>query len=256
MRSTTRIARQAGALYFVFMLLGIYGEFLFPRFSVAGDPAATARNIAAGELTYRAGILVGMTTHVVFLFLVVLLFRLFEPVDRGKSMLMVVLVSVGVAVALANTLNRFAPLVLIGDSESLSAFTRPQLEALALATLQYRRSGSLLPLGFWGLWLFPFGLLVIESRFLPRILGVLIIVAGAGYCATSAGSLLWPEHRGTINRYMTPLYFGEVPIIFWLLIKGAKPLPAGSPAPPGSRQESGDNPDVLVEPATRPRARP
>ena len=234
MRSTTAIARQAGVLYLVFMLLGIYGEFLFPRFSVDADPVATARNIAAGELTYRAGILLGVTTHVVFLFLVVLLFRLFEPVDRGKSVLMVVLVSVGVAVALANMLNRFAPLLLLGDSEYLSVFTRPQREALALATFQYRGSGSLFPLGFWGLWLFPFGLLVIQSRFLPRILGILIILAGVGYCATSAGSLLWPEHRGTINRYLTPLYFGELPIIFWLLIKGPKPLSPGSSVPPAS----------------------
>jgi hypothetical protein len=231
MRSTNAVARQAGALYFLFMLMGIYGEFLFPTFSVAGDPAATARNIASGELTYRAGILLGMATHVVFLFLVVLLYRLFEQVDHGKAVLMVVLVSVGVAIALSNTLNRFGPLLLLGDSEYLSAFTRPQLEALALATFQYRGSGALLPLGFWGLWLFPFGLLVIQSRFLPRILGALIIVAGVAYCVTSAGSLLWPEHRGAINRYMTPLYFGEIPIIFWLLIRGARELPPATRAP-------------------------
>jgi len=231
MSETHRVARQAGTLYFVFMLMGIYGEFFFPTFSVAGDPAATARNIAAGELTYRAGILLGMATHVVFLFLVVLLYRLFEHVDRGKAVLMVVLVSVGVAVDLGNMLNRFAPLVLLGDVKYLSEFTRPQLEALALATFRYRGSGSLLPLGFWGLWLFPFGLLVIKSRFLPRILGVLIVLAGVSYCVTSTGSILWPEYRGAINRYMTPLYFGEVPIIFWLLIKGARVLPVATRGP-------------------------
>ena len=155
MSATNRIAHQAGALYFLFMLMGIYGEFLFPSFSVTGDPAATARNIAAGEFTYRAGILLGLSTHVVFLFLVVLLYRLFEQVDRGRAVLMVVLVSVGVAVALANILNRFAPLVLLGDSEYLSAFSKPQLEAMALATFPYRGSGALVALNFWGLWLFP-----------------------------------------------------------------------------------------------------
>jgi hypothetical protein len=230
MSATNRIAHQAGALYFLFMLMGIYGEFLFPSFSVTGDPAATARNIAAGEFTYRAGILLGLSTHVVFLFLVVLLYRLFEQVDRGRAVLMVVLVSVGVAVALANTLNRFAPLVLLGDSAYLSALSRPQLEAMALATFQYRGSGSLVPLGFWGLWLFPFGLLVMQSRFLPRVLGVLILVAGVAYCVTSTASLLWPEHKAVINRYVTPLYFGEMPIIFWLLIKGARERSVGDAA--------------------------
>jgi Domain of unknown function (DUF4386) len=231
MSATNRIARQAGALYFLFMLMGICGEFLFPTFSVVGDPAATARNIVAGELTYRAGILLGLATHVVFLFLVVLLYRLFEQVDRGRAVLMVVLVSVGVAVALDNMLNRFAPLILLDDAKYLSEFTRSQLEALALASFRYRSSGSLLPTCFWGLWLFPFGLLVMKSRFLPRILGVLIVMAGVAYCVTSTGSLLWPEHRGAINRYMTPLYFGEVPIIFWLLIKGARERPLASTHP-------------------------
>ena len=226
--ATNRIARQAGALYFLFMLMGIYSEFLFPRFSVAGDPSATARNILAGELTYRAGILLGLATHVVFLFLVVLLYRLFEPVDRGTALLMVVLVSVGVAVALANLLNRFAPLVLLDDVTYLSHFTRPQLEALALASFRYRGSGTLVPTCFWGLWLFPFGLLVIKSRFLPRLLGVLILVAGVAYCASSTGSLLWPEQRGAINRYLMPLFFGEVPIIFWLLLNGARERPSES----------------------------
>lgn len=228
MRSKNTIARQAGALYFVFMLMGIYSEFFFPSYSVAGNPAATAGMIAANEFTYRAGILLAMVSHAVFLFLVVLLFQLFDQVDRGKALLMVVLVAVGVAVALSNTLNHFAPLVLLGDAEYLAAFTKPQLEAASLATFQYRGSGSLLPLGFWGLWLFPFGLLVMQSRFLPRILGALIIVAGVAYCLTSAFSLLWPEHRTTIFLYMTPLYLGEVPIIFWLLIKGIRQLPGES----------------------------
>jgi hypothetical protein len=232
MSDTNRIAHQAGALYFLFMLMGIFGEFLFPTFAVAGDPAATARNIAGGELTYRAGILLGLATQIVFLFLVVLLYRLFESVDRARAVLMVVLVSVGVAVDLANMLNRFAPLVLLGDSKYLSEFTRPQLEVLALASFRHRAIGSLLPICFWGLWLFPFGLLVIKARFLPRILGVLIVVAGAAYCVTSTGSLLWPDYRGAISRYMTPLYFGEVPIIFWLLIKGVRERPLATTRPP------------------------
>jgi hypothetical protein len=216
-------ARRAGVLYFLFMILGIYGEFLFPKFLVPGDAAATAANIHAGELTYRLGILLGFATHVLFLFLVVVLYRLFRDVDQSQAMIMVVLVSVGVAVALSNMLNRFAPLLLVGDSEYLSAFTKPQLEALAMYAIRFRGSGAVVPMAFWGLWLFPFGLLVFKSGFLPKVLGVLLLLAGLGYVLGSVTNIVIPGQR--LSRFLTPLYFGEVPIIFWLLIRGARTSP-------------------------------
>jgi hypothetical protein len=220
-------ARKAGLLYLVFMLIAIYSEFLLPRLVVPGDAAATAANINANDLTYRFGILAGMATHVIFLFLVVLLYRLFADVDKGLATLMVVLVSVGVAVALANMLNRFAPLQLQGGDAYLSAFTKPQLDALTLGSQRFRTAGAIVPLMFWGLWLFPFGLLVIRSGFLPKFLGILLLVAGSAYIVTSVTGIVLPAWRSAMAPYMTPFYMGEVPIIFWLLIKGAKPNPAG-----------------------------
>ena len=77
-------------------------------------------------------------------------------------------------------------------------------------------------MGFWGLWLLPFGRLVMKSGFLPRILGVLLMVAGFAYIAGSTIAILTPEYRQAAGRFLTPLYLGEVPIIFWLLLKGAK----------------------------------
>ena len=228
---TKTIARRAGALYFVFMILGIYSEFLFPRFMVPGDAVATASMIAAADLTYRIGILIGLGTHVVFIFLVVSLYRLLQNVDQSHAMLMVVLVAIGVAVALGNMLSRFAPLVLLDGADYMTAFTKPQVEALALSSLRFRSSGAAIPMAFWGLWLFPFGVLVVRSRFLPRVLGVLLIVAGFAYLVTSAVSIALPDYRRVVSQYMMPLYFGEVPIIFWLLIKGAKEPQLEPPVP-------------------------
>jgi hypothetical protein len=216
-------ARWAGILYFLFMLIAIYTEFLLPRLVVPGDATATAANINGNELTYRFGILAGLATHVIFLFLVVVLYRLLADVDKGLAMLMVVLVSVGVAVALANMLNRFAPLQLLGGDAYLSAFSKPQLDALAFGSQRFRSAGALVPMAFWGLWLFPFGLLVIRSEFLPRILGVLLLVAGTAYIVSSATGIVLPAWRSAMTPFMMPLYMGEVPIIFWLLIKGTKP---------------------------------
>lgn len=222
MKPTKTTARWAGALYFLFMIVAIYSEFLFPKFVVPGDATATASRIADAELTYRIGILIGFATHVIFLFLVVSLYRLLRDVDESLAMLMVVLVSVGVAVAIGNMLNRFAPLVFLDGAGYMPAFSKAQLDALGLSSLRFRSSGAAVPMAFWGLWLFPFGILVARSRFLPRILGILLIVAGFAYLITSAVSIALPASRRVVSQYMTPLYFGEVPIIFWLLIKGVR----------------------------------
>jgi hypothetical protein len=222
MISINATARRAGVVYFVFMIVAIYRGFLFPAFLVPGDAAATAQNIIAGEPVYRIGILIGFVTLIMFIFLVVILYRLFRDVDKSCAMLMVLLVSIGVAVALANLLNQFAPLVLLSGADYLSVFTKPQLDALALGFLRFHSNGGQIANAFWGLWLFPFGILVIKSKFIPRFLGILLMVAGLGNLTSSVTALVLPEYTHGVSQVMMPLYFGEVPIIFWLLITGAK----------------------------------
>jgi hypothetical protein len=222
MNSLKATARRAGALYLLFSLVAIFGEFFFPALIVPGDAAATARNINAAELTYRISILTALVTHVLFLFVVLSLYGLLKDVDRKHARLMVTLVSVGVATALANLLNKFAPLVLLSGADYLSVFTKPQLDALVLGFLRIHSNGATVATVFWGLWLFPFGILVIKSRFFPRVLGVLLMVAGFAYVVSSVASLVLPAYNHVVSQVMMPLYFGEVPIIFWLLIKGAK----------------------------------
>ena len=222
MNPTKATAHRAGLLYFLFMMVAIFGEFFFPAFIVPGDAAATARKITAAEPTYRIGIMTGFVTLVIFIFLVVTLYKLLKDVDRNLAILMVLLVAIGVAVALANLLNKFAPLVLLSGADYLSVFTKPQLDALALGFLRVHSNGVTVSTAFWGLWLFPFGILVIRSGFFPRILGILLLVAGFAYLTSSVTSMALPDYREAVSRVMMPLYFGEVPIIFWLLIKGAR----------------------------------
>jgi uncharacterized membrane protein YwzB len=219
---TKATAHRAGALYFLFMIVAIVREFLFPGFLVPGDATATARNITAAEPTYRIGVLLGFVTLIMFIFLVVSLYKLLKDADKSQAMLMVLLVSIGVAIALANLVNELAPLILLSGADYLSVFTKPQLDALALGFLRFHGNGATVATAFWGLWLFPFGILVIKSGFFPRILGILLMVAGFAYLTTSVTSIVVPEYRQVVPRVMMPLYFGEVPIIFWLLIMGAK----------------------------------
>jgi len=189
---------------------------------VYGDATATAHNITSNEPVYRLGILTGFVTLVMFIFLVTTLYKLFRNVNQGLALLMVLLVSVGVAVALGNLLNRFAPLVLLCGADYLSVFSKAQLDALALSFLRFQSNGATISSAFWGLWLFPFGILVIRASFLPKILGILLVIAGFGYLTSSITSIVLPEYSHVVSQYIMPLYFGEVPIIFWLLIRGAK----------------------------------
>jgi len=230
MNSIKATAHRAGVLYLLFSLVAIVREFLFPAFMVSGDAAATARNITAAEPTYRIGVLLGFVTLVLFIFLVVSLYKLLKDTDRWHAMLMVVLVSIGVAVALANLINELAPLVFLSSADYLAVFTKPQLDALALGFLRFHSNGGIVATVFWGLWLFPFGILVIRSGFFPRILGYLLMVAGVAYVTSSVTSIVLPAYRHVVSQFMMPLYFGEVPIVFWLLIKGAKmPQPEARP---------------------------
>ncbi|MBI5837008.1 MAG: DUF4386 domain-containing protein [Candidatus Eisenbacteria bacterium] len=232
MNSTKAMAHRIGALYFIFMILGIVGEFLFPRFMVPGDAAATARNITAGEPTYRLGILLGIATLVIFIFLVAGLYRLLRDASRFHSMLMVLLVSTGIALAFTNLLLEFVPLMLLAGTDYMSVFTKPQLDALALGALKLHGDCAGVVTAFWGLWLLPFGILVIKSRFFPRILGVLLMIAGLAYMVSSVTGVLFPEHKRMIFRLLMPLYLGEVPIIFWMMIMGAKARQAVTPPAP------------------------
>jgi hypothetical protein len=215
-------ARRAGALYFLFMIVGLVDMFGFSGFLVAGDATATAGNIMAGELTYRIGILTDFVSLLLFILLVVSLYNLLQSVDKWHAKLMVILVSVGVAVGLANLLNKMAPLILLSGADYLSVFTRPQLDSLAMGFLSLNSSGNDVDSVFWGLWLLPFGILVMKSGFFPRVLGILLLVAGFGYVTSSVTSIVLPAYSETVSRVAMPLLFGEFPIIFWLLIKGAR----------------------------------
>jgi hypothetical protein len=214
------MAKRAGVLYLLFSIIAIVTQFALPRFVVPADPAATLRAIAAAESSYRVSILLNFATLIFHVLVVASLYELLKRVDAWYALLMVMLVGVGVSVALANLLHRLVPLVALGGSDALTAIPKPELDALAFAALRLQGLASGVVLMFWGLWLFPFGILVYKSGFIPRIFGVLLLVAGIGYVMTSVTSIAWPAYRQTIAPYATALYVGELPIIFWLLLKG------------------------------------
>jgi len=199
-------------------------------FMASGDAAVTVNKIRTSEFLFRAGIVGALIGWILFIFVALALYDLFKGVNKKHALLMLVLVLVSVPISFLNELNRIAALILLSGADFLSAFDPPHLNALVMVFLKLYGKGILIVETFWGLWLFPFGLLVFRSGFIPRILGVLLIPAGVAYLAVTFTYLLFPHYGDIVSKFATVLQFGELPIIFWLLIKGAKDQPLAEPA--------------------------
>jgi hypothetical protein len=200
-------------------------------FLVAGDASATARRISDADLVYRIGILSDLVSQIVWVFLVVGLYGLLKGVNKWHATLMLASALVIVPIGFIDVLVQVTPLILLSGADFLSVFSKPQLDALALGSLTLRINGLVIASAFWGLWLFPFGMLVIRSGFIPRILGVLLIVAGSAYLIGSFASIVLPAQRQFVSLVALPFYaVGELSMIVWLLVKGARvPLPEARP---------------------------
>jgi Domain of unknown function (DUF4386) len=226
----TNPGRAAGLLYLALAVLGAFSLLYVPsKLIVPDNPSATASNILASEMLYRLSIVSGLMSAVVFIFLARALYRLFHEVSRAHASLMVTLVMISVAIGFALTVNDIAALMVLRAADLLSVFTQSQREALALLFLRLGGEGVLVAQIFWGLWLFPFGVLVVRSGFLPSILGVLLIINGAAYIVSSLTGLLLPAYADLVNRVTLIPMLGEIWIMLWLLIKGATvriPAPA------------------------------
>ncbi len=232
MNSIQKQARIAGRWYFLLALIAPIGLLYVPgKLIVPGNAAATADNLRASEWLLRIGIGSELLPQVLAIFLVLALHRLFKAVDEKQAALLVILGAVvSLPIMFLNVLNQIAALILVSGADFLSVFEKQELDALAYLFLRLHGQGLVVASIFWGLWLFPFGILVIRSGFIPRIFGFLLFIAGFGYLASSFATLILPQYASLVNRFAMVLYFGELPIIFWLLIWGARVKPSGVPA--------------------------
>jgi len=224
MTDNSRNARIAGFLY---VLLGIVAPlrliYIPGKIFVTGDAAATAANIAANETLFRLGIASDLLAGTIVLFVTFALYRLFRDVDRRMAVLMVILGGLMVTpIYYVNTLNDAAALMLIRGGDYLAVFDKSQLDALALLFLRLHGHGVVVNEVFWGLWLFPFGWLIVRSGFLPRFLGVLLFVNGLAYLVVSLIALVWPQHNSAAANWLFPAMLGEVVVMLWLLVMGAR----------------------------------
>jgi hypothetical protein len=224
--STKHAARVAGWLYIITCIPAPFSLIYVPNtLIVPGNATATAGKILANETMFRLAMAGELINAVVFLFAVLALYRLLEGVNKRRASLMVTLFALSIPLSCLNVLNEFAALVLLKGADFLSVFTRPQLDALAMVFLRLHSYGFVVTEIFWGLWLFPFGVLVYRSGFLPRILGILLVINGFVYPLVAFTALLLPQYRDVVSRTTFPLLFGEAAIMLWLVIVGAREQP-------------------------------
>ena len=231
MSSTRNPGRVAGFFYLLLMAAPIRLLYIPSALFVKGNAAATAGNIAAHEMLFRLGIVADLFCACILIFLVLALYRLLHGVDRNLAVLMVILGGIlPAAIDFFNVMNDAAALLLIRGADFLSVFDKPQRDALAMLFLRLHGQEIAAAEVLWGLWLFPLGWLAFRSGFLPRFLGLWLIVNGFAYLTTSLTALLLPQYENAVSNVTFPALFGELAFMLWLVIRGARPGPSPGPA--------------------------
>jgi hypothetical protein len=209
-------ARVAGALYLVSNIFAPFTLLYLPsRFMVRGDAAATSNNIMASESLFRLGIVGNSFTFIANIFLALALYQLLKVVHKNMASLMLILFLVGIPIAMLNEVAQLAVLRLLGGADYLNVFATDQLQALVYLLLGLHDQGLLIAHIFFGLWLLPMGYLVFQSGFLPKIIGVLLVIAGVGYVVQSFAAFL-----GYNLNIIVFTGLGELVFLLWLLMKG------------------------------------
>ncbi|MCL4417355.1 MAG: DUF4386 domain-containing protein [Actinobacteria bacterium] len=223
MDSLKKTARLAGLLYLIWILTAIYGlMFVQPRTIVQGDAVATANKILANEFIFRTGIINGIISTIIWILIGLTLYRLFRHVNERQAKLLVVLVIVQIPASFIIEALNLTSLKLF-KGEILKTFDLSQRQDLAMLFLKMNDYIIIALEMFWGLWLFPFGLLVYKSGFIPRILGIFLILNGIAYIIHCFTHLLLPNYQALVFKIATPIWtLGEISIMLWLLIKGVK----------------------------------
>jgi len=234
MSSTKETARLPGLLYLLAAITGGFGLFYIRSYVIVpGDAAATVANLTANELLFRAAIVSTLVSQVFTFFFGLTLFHLFKEVNERLARVFLVSVMMTVGLAVANQLNNLEALMVLTQADYLKVFSLEQLKAMAMLSLRVANSpGQGLLEIFWTPYFFSFGLLVFRYRFLPKVLGILLMMMGVGYAINILDKFLVPQFHPVMFTRLAMLLgaLGGIPTILWLLIKGIKVKPLDEPA--------------------------
>ena len=223
--SPRALSRVGGLLYLMIIVLGLFGEMsVRERLVVSGNAAATAANIGSHESLWRTGIATELCLLICAIAVAVILYVLLKPVSRDLALLAAFFNLVSIAVEAAYSLHLVAALFPLGDASYLGAFTPEQLHAMVSLSVRAHAHGFGISLIFFGCFCVVVGYLIFRSGFLPKIIGVLMQIAGLCYLVNSFALILAP---GLADRLypaiLVPSFIGEASLCLWLLVKGVNP---------------------------------
>ncbi len=217
-----KTARLAGLLFFLWIITGFYDMFFVsPKIFVSGDTIASAQNILKYEFLFRTSIYSGLITNTIWVALVWVFYQLFRTVNDRYAKLLVASVLVQVPVAFVQAGLSIATVITL-KGEILNSFELVQRQDLAMAFLKIKDYCVSALVLFYGLWLFPLAILIYQSAFIPRFLGVWLIINGVVYVLLSFANIVLPEYKDIVFTYGMPAMFGELVLMLWLLIKGTR----------------------------------
>jgi hypothetical protein len=227
MSSTHNPGRVAGVWYlFLSVIAPLRLMYIPSKLFVPGNATATVNNIAAHEWLFRFGIVGDLVCGVILIFLVLAFYGLFRGVDQNLAVLVVILGGVMPAIInFVNVVSDAGALMVVRGPDFLSVFDKPQRDALAMLFLRLHAHEITAAEILWGVWLLPLAILVYRSRFLPRFLGVWLTINGFAYVILSFTGLLLPQFQDKVFTLSQPALFGELALMLWLVIEGAKSQP-------------------------------
>jgi hypothetical protein len=217
--------RVAGFWYLLLILIGPLRLIYIPnKLFVRGNAAATVDNIASHEWLFRVGMVSELVGAVILVFLTLAFYRLFAEVNRSLAVQVVIFGGVMPALLyFVNVATDAGALMVVRGADFLSVIEKPQRDALAMMLLRLHDHQFDATLLLAGLWLFPLGTLVYRSRLLPRFLGVWLIIGGAAWSILCFMAYLTPKYQGKAFAVLQPVFFGEIALMLWLVVKGVKP---------------------------------
>ncbi|NDQ56988.1 MAG: DUF4386 domain-containing protein [Acidipila sp.] len=225
MSSTHNPGRVAGFWYLLLVVIGPLRLIYIPeKLFVHGNATATVNNIAAHEWLFRFGMVSDLVGAVILIFLMLAFYRLFKGVDQNLAVLVVIFGGVMPAlISFVGAASDAGVLMIARGADFLSVFDKPQQDALAMLLLRLGDHQTTAAETLWGVWLFPLAILVYRSRFLPRFLGVWLVINGFAYVIMSLTGLLLPQYQNKVFIFSQPALFGEMALMLWLVLKGSTP---------------------------------
>jgi hypothetical protein len=217
--SVQTYARIAGVLFLLSIVAGIFGELYVPsKLIVSGDATATARNITTFDSLYRLGFATYLVEALCDVALALILYVLLRPVQKNLALLAAFFGLISTALYAVAELFYFAASLILGGADYLKTFSPAQLNSLALLSLKLYGFGGGIFMVFYGVACVLRGYLIFQSGYLPRFLGVLLVLAGLGFIMKNFAQVLVPAYAS--DALLMPMFVAGVSLTVWLLVRG------------------------------------